>query len=164
MSGSVLLHRQRSVEDLQQLLAWYKIRGTLLGQTVLNIKRALELASISEHPDAVWLTEVFGGRDVATAEEARQVFLGCESDPRALCFAGLFGDLVDEVRRAAILGDAVAKRGWRGELKMESLFDGRKNLLLKENAMVSSGLDRAMQMQLDAKRTWKEQKRTFFCC
>jgi hypothetical protein len=32
MSGSVLLHRQRSPEDLQQLRAWYKIRDTLLGQ------------------------------------------------------------------------------------------------------------------------------------
>jgi hypothetical protein len=48
MSGSVLLHRQRSPEDLQQVLAWNKIRDMLLRQnsTTRNIKKALELASV----------------------------------------------------------------------------------------------------------------------
>jgi hypothetical protein len=32
MSGSGLLHRQLSPEDLQQLRAWYKIRDTLVGR------------------------------------------------------------------------------------------------------------------------------------
>jgi hypothetical protein len=31
MSGLDLLHRQRSPQDLQESLAWYKIRDTLLG-------------------------------------------------------------------------------------------------------------------------------------
>jgi hypothetical protein len=47
MSGSVLLHRQHSPEDVQQLLAWYKIRDTLLGQNYReeDIKKALDLAA-----------------------------------------------------------------------------------------------------------------------
>jgi hypothetical protein len=82
MSGSVLLHRQRSPEGLQQLLAWYKVRNTLLGQNWFeqDVKKALELASVCEHPNAVWLTKLFCGRDVTSREDARQVFLGCEND------------------------------------------------------------------------------------
>jgi hypothetical protein len=61
MSGSVLLHRQRSPEDLQQLLVWYKIRDTLLAQNFVkwDIKKALELASVCGNPNAVWLTKLF---------------------------------------------------------------------------------------------------------
>jgi hypothetical protein len=108
MSGSVLLHRQRSPQDLQQLLAWYKIRDTLLGQNYVeqDIKKALELASVCDHPNAVWLTKLFDGREVATTEDARRGFFGCENDPRALCVpGGTFG----EIRRAAVLGDAFAQ-------------------------------------------------------
>jgi hypothetical protein len=80
MSGSVLLHRQRVPEDLQQLLAWYKIRDTLLGQNyiVQNVKKALELAAVavSEHPFAVWLRKFFARRLVNTREEARLSFFG----------------------------------------------------------------------------------------
>ncbi len=109
MSGSVLLHRQRS-EDLQQLLAWYKIRDTLLGEnrTKQEVKQALDFASVCGHPNAVWLTKLFDGREVASREEASQIFLGGENDPRALCFAALFRGPVDEIRRAADLGDAFA--------------------------------------------------------
>jgi hypothetical protein len=73
MSGSVLLHRQRSPEDLQQLLAWYKIRDTLLGQNCFeeDIKKAFEFVCVCEHPNAVWLTMLFGGREVGCREEAR---------------------------------------------------------------------------------------------
>jgi hypothetical protein len=51
MSGSVLLHRQLSAKDLEQLVAWYKIRDTLLGENCVeqDIKKALELASVCEH-------------------------------------------------------------------------------------------------------------------
>jgi hypothetical protein len=96
MSGSVLLHRQRSPEDLQLLLVWYKIRDTLLGQNCVaqDIKKALELASVCDHPSAVSLTKLFAGLNVGTKEEARQVFLGCENDPTALCFAALLETLV----------------------------------------------------------------------
>jgi hypothetical protein len=56
------------------------------GKTVSNrTSRAFELASVCDHPNAVWLTKLFAGRDVTSRAEARQVFLGCENDPRALC-------------------------------------------------------------------------------
>jgi hypothetical protein len=112
MSGSVLLHRQLSSEDLEQLLAWYKVRDSLLGENRFkqDFKKALELASVCGHPNAVWLTKLFGGRDVASREEARRLFLSCKNDRRALCFAGFLGvDEFEEIRRAAELGDAFAQ-------------------------------------------------------
>jgi hypothetical protein len=117
MSGSVLLHRQPSPEDLQQLLAWYKIRDTFFGENGLgqDIKKAFELASVCEHPNAVWLANLFGGRDINKKEEARQVFLENGNEPRALCFAGVVVSDFDEIRRAADLGDAFAQAwmSWR---------------------------------------------------
>jgi hypothetical protein len=105
-----LLHRL-SPQDLQQLRAWYKIRDTLLGLNCVeqDIMKALELASVCEDPNAVWLTKLFGARDVGSHEEARHVFLANENDPRALCFAALLGGTFDEVRGAAELGDAFAQ-------------------------------------------------------
>jgi hypothetical protein len=111
MSSSVLLHHQRSPEDLQQHLAWYKIRDTIVGQNCVkqDIKKAFELAAVCKHPNAVWLTNLFGGRDTASREEARQVFLSCENDPRALSLAGALVRDFGEIRRAAELGDAFAQ-------------------------------------------------------
>jgi hypothetical protein len=74
-----------------------------------DIKQVLELASVCEHPNTVWLTNLFGGRALASREEAKQVFLGCEKDPRALCFAALLGGLFYKVYRASDLGDAFAQ-------------------------------------------------------
>jgi TPR repeat protein len=124
ISGSVLLHRQLSPPDLQQLLAWYKIRDLLLGQNNVeqDIKKALELASVCEHPNAVWLTKLFAGYNVASREEARRVFLGCENDGRALCFAGVLGRRVDEVHRAADFGDAFAEACMAMETRGEESF------------------------------------------
>jgi hypothetical protein len=163
MSGSVLLHRQLSPEDLQQLLAWYTIRDTLFGEnrTGRDIKKALELASVCEHPNAVWLTKLFARRDIAFCEEARQVFLGCENDPRALCFAGWFGGPSEEVRRAADLGDAFAQ-AWMVRQTADESFRLRKNLLLKENAMVSSTLVVTTEMEQNARKMQKELRRTIW--
>jgi hypothetical protein len=68
LRAAVLLHRQRSPEDLQQLLAWYKIRDTFSGDNVVeeDIKKALELGSACEHPNAVWMRKLFGGREMKT--------------------------------------------------------------------------------------------------
>jgi hypothetical protein len=124
MSGSVLIHRQVSPEDFQELCAWYQTRDTLLGQNGCqqDIKKALKLASVCEHPNAVWLTKLFAVRDVVSYEEARQVFLGCETDLRALCFAGLLGETPDEIRRPADLGDAFAQALMAEEMIGEDSF------------------------------------------
>jgi hypothetical protein len=162
--AAVLLHRQRFPEDLQQLLAWYKVRDTLLGENSAkqDIKKALELASVCEYPNAVRLTKLFAGRDVACREEARRVFLGCENDPRTLCFTGVLGGTVDEICRAAGLGDAFALAGMAWETVVKSVFNGLKNLLLRENVMVSTGLDIATYIEMGARKTRKEQERIFW--
>jgi hypothetical protein len=172
MSGSVLLHRQRSREDLQQLRAWYKIRDTLFGQNDVrqNVKKALELASVCDHPNAVWFANLFRGRDVSSREEARRVFLGCENDPRVLCFAALVEGRIDEILVDAVLMRFVEvlilamrlhKHAWQGNLMMKSIFGGLKNLLFKESAMVCSTLEISTKMEVDARKIWEEQKRTF---
>jgi TPR repeat protein len=102
-----------------------------LGQNFFeqDVKEALELASVCDHPNAVWLTKLFGEHDVhptavwLAPEEAREVFLACENDPRALCFAAFLGDLDDEIRRAAELGDAFAQAVmWRAGGKESFLW------------------------------------------
>jgi hypothetical protein len=150
MSGSVLLCRQRSPEDLQQLLAWYKIRDMLLGHNYVdqNIKEALQLASLCEHPCAVWLTKLFAGRDVASRAKARQVFLSCE----ALSLAGALVRDFGEIRLSADLGDAFAQARIAG-ITGDELFRWAKNLLLKENAMFCTCSDVATEMDLDARET-----------
>jgi hypothetical protein len=123
-------HLQRSPEDLQQLLAWCKIRDTLLGHNFVkkDKKKSLELAAVCKHPDAVWLTKLFAGRDMNTRKDVRQVFLGCENDPRALCFAALIGGSNDELRTAAGLGDAFA------QAKMASQSSGEERFRWAENS------------------------------
>jgi TPR repeat protein len=109
--AAVSLHRQRSPQQLEQLLAWYKIRDMLFGHYFAkqDVKKALELTAVCNHPDAVWLTKLFAGSDVNTPEQARQVFLDCENDARALCFAALLLWDEEKVRRAADLGDSLAQ-------------------------------------------------------
>jgi hypothetical protein len=99
-----------------QLVAWYKIRDTLLGDNYVeqDWKKALVLAAVCDHPSAVWMTKMFAGREVCTAEDVLKVFRECEHDARALCLAGVLVGAVGEVRRAADLGDAFAQ-AWMAE-------------------------------------------------
>jgi TPR repeat protein len=109
-----------------ELIAWYEIRDTLLGENHFkqDIKKALQRAAVCQHPDAVWLTNLFSGCDVKTPEEARQVFLGCEDDARAICFAGLIGHQADKVllRRAAKKDCAYAQAWMAGKTAGEEIF------------------------------------------
>jgi hypothetical protein len=163
MSRAAVLLHQLSPEDLQQLRASYKIRDTLLGENpfVQDTMTALELASVCEHPNAVWLTKLFGGRDVDCRREARQVFLGCENNPRALSFAGLLGGRSDDILRAADLGDAFAQAEMAWRTGDEECFRWAEKSAAQGNVMVSSYWDVATEMELDALKTRKEQEKTF---
>ncbi len=99
---------------LVELFKWLDVRDTLLGQNrkKQDFAAVLALARDCKHPDAVWLTSVFEGKDVSTKEDVREVFLCCENDARALCFAW---HLIDDrwndlplLRRAAEMGNAFA--------------------------------------------------------
>jgi hypothetical protein len=46
---------------------------------------------------------------------------------------------------------------------VKSVFDGRKSLLHKENAMVSISLDIATDKDLDARRIGKSKRELFGC-
>ncbi len=99
---------------LVELFKWLDIRDTLLGVNYYkkkDITSALALARDCKHPDAVWLTSIFEGKDVSTKEQAREVFLSFENDARALYFAWFFTDREDTLpllRRAAEMGNAFA--------------------------------------------------------
>ncbi len=105
MSGC---HQQLACNQLEQI-EWYKIRDTLCGHNYVkrDIVKALELASVCEHPHAVWLTKLFAGRDVATLAEARQIFLEWKDNPEALCFAALFIWSESKILQAANLGKKI---------------------------------------------------------
>ncbi len=72
---------------LVELFKWLDVRDTLLGENYKkqDITAALALARDCRHPDAVWLTSIFEGKDVLTKERAREVFLSNQND--ALLFA-----------------------------------------------------------------------------
>ncbi len=99
---------------LAELFKWLDVRDTLLGSNFKkqDITAALALARDCKHPDAVWLTSVFEGKDVSTKEDARKVFLCCENDARALCFAWRLTDgrrnHLSMICRAAETGNAFA--------------------------------------------------------
>ncbi len=57
----------------------------------------------------MWLTKIFAGIDVTTTDQAQQVFLRYENDPRAISFAALLVWNKDELHRAADLGYAFAQ-------------------------------------------------------
>ncbi len=99
---------------LAELFKWLDVCDTLLGQNnkKQDIVAALALACDCKHPDAVWLTSIFEGKNVSSKGDARDIFLSCENDARALCFAwwlfhARWRDL-SLLRRAADMGNAFA--------------------------------------------------------
>ncbi len=95
---------------LVELFKWLDVRDTLLG---LNYKKqditaALALACDCKHPDAVWLTSTFEGKDAA--DEAKNVFLLHPNDARAVCLAWWLNDDLegDFLRRVTEMGNSFA--------------------------------------------------------
>jgi hypothetical protein len=120
----VSLYHQRFLENIEQLFAWYKIRDLCFGHNnvEINFEKALELAAVCLHPNAVWLTKLFDGRSASTLELATLVFRECENDARALCFAGMIGWDDSELRLAAELGDAFAQAMMSAQTHGEASF------------------------------------------
>jgi TPR repeat protein len=123
-----------------------------------DIKRAFKLASVCEHPNAVWLTKLVAGRDVASREEARQVFLGCE---RALCFAGFLARSLDQIRRAADPGDAFA------QARMAEGTSGKERFQWAQKSVAQGERDGFLQLEAcyrhgsGCEKGAEKQKRTF---
>ncbi len=99
---------------LVELFKWLDVRDTLLGRNERkqDITAALALARDCQHSNAVWLTSIFEGKDVSTKENARKVFILCQDDARALCFAWCLADRrrkdLPLLRRASELGNDFA--------------------------------------------------------
>jgi hypothetical protein len=114
------LHRERSPEQIEQLIVWYEIRDLILYAE--DWKVVVDRAACCDHPDAVWLTKLFAGRDVRTRAEARKVFLACENDARAICFSSSLFWNARDVRRAADLGYAYAQSSVAAATSFEVRF------------------------------------------
>ena len=99
---------------LVELFKWLDVRDTFLGtnEREQDITAALVLARECNHPDAVWLTSIFEGKDVLTKEGAREVFLSSQDDACALCFSWYLTDHrwndLFVLRRASQMGNAFA--------------------------------------------------------
>ncbi len=96
----------------KETLLWNAARATFFG---LNLREqdmiaGVRLAAECAHKDAVWLTSVFADSLPGMKQEAKNRFLEQDS-ARALCFAGLIGDEVDDalVCRSAEMGYALAQ-------------------------------------------------------
>ena len=110
---------------LVELFKWLDIRDTLLGQNERNqdVAAALALARDCKHPEAVWLTSIFDGKDVSTSSEAKKVLdLSHQTDALALCFAWLLMDEGDQqsdltlLHRSFEMGNAFACSTWSGKV------------------------------------------------
>jgi hypothetical protein len=77
---SVSIHSLFTPDELVLEVEFLKARDMLLGENYekRDVKRALELAAASEHPQCQWLTSLFAGKTVSTVKEARDVFLAHE--------------------------------------------------------------------------------------
>jgi hypothetical protein len=105
-----------TLEEVKRQVVWRQIR-TLLSNGFIS--EALKVASSSEHPDAVWLWNLFAGRDCERAKDAKRLFLECETNvARALSLAYVTNDLeslfsredsTGLLKQAAELGDAFAQ-------------------------------------------------------
>ncbi len=102
---------------LVELFKLLNVRDTFLGENghMRDVAAAVALAGGCKHPDAVWLTSIFEGKDISTEDDAKKVFLSVEDDARALCFAWWLTDekvreeeLTFLLRRAAEMGNAFA--------------------------------------------------------
>jgi hypothetical protein len=74
---SVPIHFLFTPDELTLELEWFEAHDTLLGVNFVkqDVKRALELAAASKHPQCQWLTDLFAKKTVKTCEGARDVFL-----------------------------------------------------------------------------------------
>ncbi len=112
--NSPILSKMDFGVPLVELLKWLDLRDTLLGMNrkQQNVTAALALARECKHPDAVWITSIFDGKEVSTKKGAREVFLLHQDDARAVCFAWWLSDdrEVDFtlLRRSSEMGNAFA--------------------------------------------------------
>jgi hypothetical protein len=99
------------VSRAESTLRWYEARDLLLGQNGAkqNIRKALNLASVCDHADAVWLTSLFAEQADVTTQDAQVVFFDeSRNDPRGLVFGAFLSSdanqLWEDLRQAADLG------------------------------------------------------------
>jgi TPR repeat protein len=124
---SVSIHALFTPEELTLELEWLKACDTLLGYNYVkqDVKRALELAAASEHPECQVLTSLFAGKSVTIVIEARDVFLADEKkSPASLCFAALLSHPCDLalLQQSANLGYSLAQARMASETIGEERF------------------------------------------
>jgi TPR repeat protein len=124
---SISLESLFSSEELELELEWLEARDTLLGENFVkqDVKRAIELAAASEHPQCQWLTSLFAEKTVTTPYEARAVFFVDEKNsPASLCFAALLSRRTGytRLRRSAALGCPLAQAKMARETSVEERF------------------------------------------
>jgi hypothetical protein len=100
---SVSVESLFSPDELVLELEWLAARDTLLGGNFVkrDVKRALELAAASKHPQCQWLTCLFVEKTASTRKEARAVFR-VEEKNRQLLFVSLHCSLIFSMKRSCV--------------------------------------------------------------
>jgi hypothetical protein len=131
---SVSIQSVFTPNELALEVEWLKVRDTLVGENYVkrDVKRALELAAASEHPQCQWLTDLFVRKTVSTVKEAQDVFLADEKNspvPASLCFAALLSSPVDVVLlcKSADMGHPLAQAKMAGRTNGEEKFQFAKS-------------------------------------
>ena len=125
--NSPILSKLNFGVPVPDVLLWLDCRDTFLGRNMKkqDIAKALSLARDCKHPDAVWLTSMFEGKDVSTETKVREVLLRRENDAYALCLAWCMASNRDDdlslLHRACDAGNAFACAIFCGQVWTENL-------------------------------------------
>jgi hypothetical protein len=125
------------------------------------VKRALELAAASEHPQWQWLTSLFAEMTASTHEEAHDVFFAEEKIPACLLLFSLFrcpgltrfGCMKRSCVNLLIPSTRSRKHVFPDRTRENNVPDC-KMLLLKGSVMGCVGSGDAARSVVNAKKTW----------
>lgn len=104
------------MSDFQEKYDWYHITDIMLGinSKIRSMKIALELASKSKHPDAIWLYGIFKERTPSEdIEQISNIFLEHKDDVRGLFFAeAIYLSITGKSPYCGKLVNAAADKGY----------------------------------------------------
>jgi hypothetical protein len=126
------LEQMEANETLSRRLSlqrWFEARDVFLGQNCKerNVALGLAMASevVSQHEEAKWLVEEALANCRLPDDDVRKALLRFPDDARALCFAGILGEDLLLIRRAADMGHPLAAAvvaGITGSARKKFLF------------------------------------------
>jgi hypothetical protein len=144
---SVSIQSLFSPDELALEIEWLKARDMLLGENHVkqDVKRALELAAASDHPQCQLLNSLFAEKTLSTVKEAHDVFLVEEKKSPFFCCCAL----------SALGCGALASICWARVLSRTSNDGSDDAWRRKVPVCESCCLGVVMRMGMDGKKIWE---------